>query len=79
LNFSHQALQKELHAVQGELSKMSHASQQLMLEASSDSKSVIKQTITDLHERLSTLEGHVEQKQEKLQQKDEQAKKYQVC
>ena len=57
---------------------MSHASQQLMSDASADSKNVIRQTIADLHERLGTLDCHAKEKQEKLQQKEEQTQKYQV-
>ena len=65
--------------MQAEVAKMSQSSEQLMSDASPQSRNVIRQTIEDLNTRLLTLEKHAEQKKDRLKQEQEQLRMYQVC
>ena len=65
--------------MQAEVAKMSQSSEQLMSDASPQSRNVIRQTIEDLNTRLLTLEKHAEQKKDRLKQEEEQLRMYQVC
>ena len=78
LSFLFQILQEELQTVQMEVAKMRQASEQLMLDASFESRNIVKQTIHDLNERLLALEKHAEQKKERLQLEEQQLKLFEV-
>ena len=76
--FMLQALQKEIAALQNEISTMNEASQRLMSAAGSESRNLIQQTVGDLNERLESLEKQARIKESMLQQRNEEWKQYQV-
>ena len=57
---------------------MNRASQQLMSEASLESRDLIKQTVTDLNDRLKTLEMQAREREQDLVEKNQSWKDYQV-
>jgi len=78
IGITFQILQEELQTVQAEVAKMSQTSEHLVLDANTESRNVIRQTIADLNERLLTLERHADQKKAKLILEEQQLKLYQV-
>jgi chromosome segregation ATPase len=61
-----QSLQRELANIQDELDHMSQASQQLMAAASEDSHGMIRQTVSDLNDRVCHLESRAKEQQDML-------------
>ena len=78
IGITFQILQEELQTIQAEVAKMSQTSEHLVLDANTESRNVIRQTIDDLNERLLTLERHADQKKAKLILEEQQLKLYQV-
>ncbi|CAH1803082.1 unnamed protein product, partial [Owenia fusiformis] len=70
-------LYREIQSLQNHIVLMQSASQQVLVEASSESQSVIQQTIRDLQERVKTLEAQAKVREEETAEKSRQLKRYQ--
>ena len=73
-----QSLQRELQALQTEIATMNRVATSVMAEAGSESRQLIKTTISSLNERLKTLEREAQDREEQLQEKNNEWKAYQV-
>ena len=73
-----QSLRRELRTVDGELSAVGDASRLVIGDATADSQTDIRTAITSLGDRLKTLEGRAQQKEEGLQERNREWKLYQV-
>ena len=57
---------------------MNHVAASVMAEAGTESRELIKRTISSLNERLQTLEREARERENELQQKNNEWKSYQV-
>ncbi|CAH1263258.1 SYNE1, partial [Branchiostoma lanceolatum] len=73
-----ESLRKEIGAFQDQVYVMNRACQQLMVEADSRNRQVVQQTLSDLKDRLHTLEGQALQKEQELIEKNSQWKDFQM-
>ncbi|XP_019623175.1 PREDICTED: nesprin-1-like isoform X2 [Branchiostoma belcheri] len=73
-----ESLRKEISAFQDQVYVMNRACQQLMVEADSRNRQVVQQTLSDLKDRLHTLEGQALQKEQELIEKNSQWKDFQM-
>ncbi|XP_033126157.1 nesprin-1-like isoform X2 [Anneissia japonica] len=70
-------LQNELQSFQEQLKVMNDACEMIVAEADVRDKNLIKQALSDLNERLTTLEKEAQQKEQDLVEKNKQFQEYQ--
>ncbi|XP_041353316.1 nesprin-1-like isoform X4 [Gigantopelta aegis] len=72
-----EALQHEIKALQGEITKMSNQAQQLLASTNLQSRDLIQQTLASLNDRVIMLEGQAQSQGEELRKVNSLWKQYQ--
>ena len=73
-----QELQDEIHTFQDKLDLMNEVCQEVMTDTNAQNQRLIQQALTDLNERLSTLENEAQQKEQELVERSRQHQIFQV-
>ena len=75
---SPQGLQSELQSLREQLSQLSDTAQEPLSEVSKESKDLILQTMSDLTDRLDTLQDQAKLREGQLKERAQHYNKYQV-